>query len=131
MALEELDKISDSFVSKPEHKPSSFIEQLRAGDFDHKAEKKDDDEDDPAIMMVTAPKGVYYVVVASHIDMDLAMDYAQKIAQKAKHVKVIVPEKGKYFVRVAVSRTKTIDEANQKVQELKAEYGDNLWVMKY
>ena len=128
-ALDELDKISDSFIAKPEHKPSSFIEQLRAGDFDH---KNADNEDEFPIMTVMAPKGLYYVIVASHIDMDLAMDYAQKIVQKkAIHVKVIMPEKDKYFVRVAVAHEKSFEEANQKAQELKGEYGESVWVMKY
>lgn len=126
-ALEELDKISDSFIVKPEHKPSSFIEQLRAGEFDRKTENGEE----LPIMTVSAPKGLYYVVVASHIDMDLAMDYAQKIVQKAVHVKLIMPEKDKYFVRVAVAHEKTFEEASQKAQELKAEYGEHVWVMKY
>lgn len=127
-ALEELDKLSDSFIAKPEHKPSSFIEQLRAGEFDH---TRAGNEEEPPIMTITAPKGLYYVIVASYIDMDLAMDYAQKIAQKGPHIKLIMPGKDKYFVRVAIVHEKTFEEANQKAQELKGEYGKDIWVMKY
>jgi hypothetical protein len=131
-ALAELDKISDSFIAKPERKPSSFIEQLRAGDFDHKnVEKEENNEEEPPIMTVNAPKGLYYVVVASHIDMDLAMDYAHKIMQHGVHIKLITPTKGNYFVRVAVAQEKTFEEATHKAEGLKAAYGESVWVMKY
>jgi len=131
-ALAELDKISDSFIAKPERKPSSFIEQLRAGEFDHKnVEKEENNEEEPPIMTINAPKGLYYVIVASHIDMDLAMDYAQKILQHGTHVKLITPTKGNYFVRVAVAQEKTFEEATHKAEGLKAAYGESVWVMKY
>ncbi|MHB9147270.1 MAG: SPOR domain-containing protein [Candidatus Amoebophilus sp.] len=131
-ALAELDKISDSFIAKPERKPSSFIEQLRAGEFDHKnVEKEEVNEEEPPIMTINAPKGLYYVIVASHIDMDLAMDYAQKIVQHGTHVKLITPTKDHYFVRVAVAQEKTFEEATHKAEGLKTSYGESVWVMKY
>ncbi|NEJ83827.1 hypothetical protein GR268_46090 [Rhizobium leguminosarum] len=82
-------------------------------------------------MTINAPKGLYYVIVASHIDMDLAMDYAQKILQHGTHVKLITPTKGNYFVRVAVAQEKTFEEATHKAEGLKAAYGESVCVMKY
>eukprot|EP01132_Coremiostelium_polycephalum_P000331 gene331-423_t len=133
-ALAELDKISNSFITKPERKPSSFIEQLRAGEFNQKHVEKEEApvEEEAPITLIHAPKGLYYVILVSHIDKDLSMDYAQKLTQQnGVHVKILLPTAGEHFSRVAIAQEKTYEEAVQKATALKVIYGEKLWIKKF
>ncbi len=59
------------------------------------------------------------------------MDYAKKLSKKGVYSKVLTPAQGKHFVRLSVAQAATWKEAKQKADELKADYGDHVWVMKY
>ncbi len=84
------------------------------------------------ITKVETPQGYYYLVVGSFIDDDLALDYAHRLAQQdTADVILIAPAPGKYFYRVAVDQANTLYDANEKIEELKATYGQDVWVMKY
>jgi len=77
--------------------------------------------------------GQYYVVVASAIDDDLLMDFANKLIAKGKNVKLIPPlgKDGK-FHRLAVEAKDSYADAQTAADGLKGgDYGDQLWVMKY
>ena len=83
------------------------------------------------ITRVNAPQGLYYIVVASYIDIDLAMDYAKQLAKQGAYVKLIEPQKGKHFFRVAIEQEATFQGASEKAEELKYSYGAQIWVLKY
>jgi hypothetical protein len=77
--------------------------------------------------------GQYYVVVASAVDDDLLMDYANKLIQQGKQVKLIPPfgKDGK-FHRLAIEAKDTYADAQTTADGLKGgDFGDQLWVMKY
>lgn len=75
--------------------------------------------------------GRYYVVIASAIDKDLLMDYAEKLKAKGVSSKIIPPY-GKFVVsRITIAEGETFVLAQAKADELKAEYGNSLWVLKY
>jgi hypothetical protein len=77
--------------------------------------------------------GKYYIVVASAIDDDLLMDYANKLVKDGKQVIFIPPfgKKGK-FHRLAVTSKDTYDDAQAEANSMKGgEYGDQLWVVRY
>jgi Na+-translocating ferredoxin:NAD+ oxidoreductase RnfG subunit len=77
--------------------------------------------------------GQYYVVVASAIDDDLLMDFANKLVLQGKQVKLIPPfgKDGK-FHRLAIESKETYADAQTTADGLKGgDYGDQLWVMKY
>lgn len=84
-----------------------------------------------SITRVSAPQSLYYVVLASYIDVDLAMDYAEQLAKQGAHVKLIEPQKGQHFFRVAIEQGATFQEASEKAKELKSSYGTQIWVLKY
>lgn len=90
-----------------------------------------EEQGEPSIMVINAPMGLYHVIISSYIDIDLAMDYAKKLSKKGFHSKIITPTRGKHFVRLSVLQTTTWNEAKQKADELKPEYGANIWIMKY
>ena len=83
------------------------------------------------ITRINTPQGLYYVVVGSFIDEDLASDYANKLAQQGVDVMHITPPQGQYYFRVAIKQTNTFRDAYEKAAILKATYGADIWVMKY
>ncbi len=75
--------------------------------------------------------GRYYVVVASALDDDLLMDYAKKLSKQGITCKIIPPF-GKYKVsRISIADGDTFVAAAAKAEQLKGNYGDAVWVLKY
>ncbi len=83
-----------------------------------------------AIETVSGRTGRYYIIVASNIDEDLAMDYAQKLSKTGTNVKIIAASKQGAFHRVTVGDFDSYSEAQAKADELKATYSGS-WVSKY
>lgn len=73
----------------------------------------------------------YYVVISSAIDGDLVMDYAKKLSAKGVSTKIIPPF-GKYkFSRLAIGDYDTFATAQSSADAAKAEYGGEVWVLKF
>ncbi|MEM7109988.1 MAG: SPOR domain-containing protein [Bacteroidota bacterium] len=92
------------------------------------------DEDEPeagSIEAISARSNRYYVVIASAIDGDLAMDYAKELSEAGESIKIISPYGNVKFYRVAVQDFDTWDEAQNEADNLKSTYGDGVWVIKY
>ena len=75
--------------------------------------------------------GRYYVVVASSIDGDLIMDYAKMLSGKGVNAKVIAPYGNVKFHRLTVAEGDSFASAAQTAEQLKGEYSDAIWVIKY
>jgi hypothetical protein len=75
--------------------------------------------------------GRYYVVIASAIDGDLIMDYAQKLSQKGISAKIIAPYGRVRFHRLTIAEGDTFMTTQQKADDLKSEYTSDVWVIKY
>jgi hypothetical protein len=76
--------------------------------------------------------GKYYVVIASAIDDDLIMDYAQKLSKKGVSSKIIPPFRKTKFSRLAVDSKDTYAEAQAQADAMKGgDYGNEIWVVKY
>ena len=80
---------------------------------------------------VHTPQGLYYIVVGSFVDSDLAADHAKKLTRKGTDVAVIAPAAGKYFYRVAVEKKQNFQEVQHQLEALKATYGPRIWILKY
>jgi len=73
----------------------------------------------------------YYVVVSSAIDADLTMDYARRLSEKGVSTKIIPPF-GKYkFSRLAIGDYDTYATAQTNADAAKAEYGNEVWVLRF
>ena len=83
------------------------------------------------IVTLTERTKRYYVVVASSIDGDLAMDYAKKLSAKGVSSKIIPPFSKWKFYRLAVGDFETFADAQGNADTSKGEYGDGVWVIKY
>lgn len=75
--------------------------------------------------------GRYYVVVASSIDGDLIMDYAKTLTGKGVNAKIIAPYGNVKFHRLTVAEGDSFGAAAQTAEQLKSEYSDAIWVIKY
>ncbi|HNP17671.1 MAG TPA: hypothetical protein PKL31_04480 [Fulvivirga sp.] len=80
---------------------------------------------------ITGRTGRYYVVIASVIDGDLAMDYANKLKKTGVSLQIIPPFGKSKFHRVAVDNLDSWAAAENRANEMKSEYGENVWVIKY
>ncbi len=83
------------------------------------------------ITKVDKPQGHYYVIIGSFIDDDLALDYANQLADQGIDISILAPEQKGYFCRVAVAKADTFYAANEKIEDLKSSHGDKIWVKKY
>lgn len=124
--FKEVHETSDDFV---EHASSSERMDINTPLAEESAPKE---YPEPApITRVSAPQGLYHVVVASYIDLDLATDYAKQLIKQGAHVKILEPRKGKHFFYVAVEQGASFQEASEKAVELKPLYGAQTWVLRY
>ncbi|MFZ5970489.1 MAG: hypothetical protein ACOYXA_02760 [Bacteroidota bacterium] len=73
----------------------------------------------------------YYVVISSAVDGDLVMDYAKKLSAQGISTKIIPPF-GKYkFHRIAIADHETFALAQANADGVKADYGNEVWVIRY
>lgn len=83
------------------------------------------------IETLTERTGRYYVVIASAIDGDLLMDYAKKLSEKGVSAKIIAPYGNVKFHRLTVAEGETFASTQQTADQLKSEYNEGAWVIKY
>jgi hypothetical protein len=73
----------------------------------------------------------YYVVISSAIDVDLSMDYAKKLSKDGTSIKIIPPFGKSQFHRLTIGDFDTFADAQANADNLKAKYGNAVWVIKY
>lgn len=83
------------------------------------------------ISTISSRTGQAYIIAGSFIDVDLATDYGNKLAQEGVSTTVIEPYGKVKYYRLAVAQYPTVGDALNEVDQLKTKYGDNIWVLKY
>jgi hypothetical protein len=73
----------------------------------------------------------YYVVISTAIDDDLVMDYAKTLSKKGVGTKIIPPFGKTKFTRLAIADHDTYAKAQANADEVKATYGNEVWVVRY
>ena len=84
-----------------------------------------------SIETLTERTGRYYVIIASAVDGDLIMDYAKKLSPKGVSSKIIPPNGKVKFFRLAVAEGDTYASTQSTADQLKAEYTEGAWVIKF
>ena len=84
-----------------------------------------------SVETVSSRTGRYYVVVASAIDGDLAMDYAKKLTGEGNNVKIISPFGNVLFHRVTIANHDTWAAAANNASSFKDQFGQGVWVIRY
>lgn len=80
---------------------------------------------------LTERTGRYYVIIASAVDGDLIVDYARKLAPKGLSPKIIPPYGKVKFYRLAIAEGDTYASTQATADQLKGEYSEGTWVVKY
>ena len=83
------------------------------------------------INSLTERTGNTFIVIGSFVDGDIAMDYAKKLAAEGKSPSIIPPFGNGLFHRVGIAGFPTVAAATQNLDNYKADYGDDVWVLKY
>jgi hypothetical protein len=73
----------------------------------------------------------YYVVLASSIDADLIMDYAKRLSAQGTSTKILPPFNQLKFTRLTMGEYDSYASAQAAADAAKAEFGNNLWVIRY
>ena len=83
------------------------------------------------IETISSRTGRYHVVIASAIDEDLAMDHAKKLRDQGISTSIIKPFGKSKFHRIAVGSHDSWASAESSAVDMRAQYGDGVWVIKY
>lgn len=83
------------------------------------------------VTQLSSRNGKAYVVVASFIDNDLAVDHANKLAKDGKSPYVIPPFGKSKYSRVGIAEFDSFEGAASKLDNYKTEYGDDVWALRY
>lgn len=75
--------------------------------------------------------GKAYVVISSFFDEDLAMDHANKLADEGQSPYVIPPFADHRFWRVGIAEYNTMSDAQSQIGQYTADFGDDIWPLKY
>lgn len=80
---------------------------------------------------VSSSTGRFYIIVSSSIDDDLAMDYANKLAQEGNNVKIIEHDTDKHlYYRVSVGDYAAREAAEAALASY-SNFGKGVWVLEY
>ena len=80
---------------------------------------------------ISESTGRYYIVIESFVDSDMAADYGKDLATKGFSTALLSPQGKKKFHRLTVGDFDTFVAAQEEANKLKAEFGEDLWVLKY
>ncbi len=83
------------------------------------------------VFEMNQPTGRYHVIVASSIDKDLVRDYGNILAKKGMTCNILAPRGNKKFHRLSVADFVSLNDAAIRSEQLKGEFGDEVWVIRY
>ena len=83
------------------------------------------------VSSISSRTGRYYVIAGSFIDGDLAQDYAEELAKKGMDAKIIEPSGTRKFYRLSVKDGESLVDLQAELDSLRAEFGENVWIVKY
>ncbi|MFC4872006.1 SPOR domain-containing protein [Negadavirga shengliensis] len=97
------------------------------------AEEEPEEPEEIKLTEITSKIDVprYFVVVGSFIDDDLARDYSEKLNKMGKNTFLIHPYGDIAFYRLSVGQFENLDSALATIDEVRSDFEENLWVLKY
>jgi poly-beta-1,6-N-acetyl-D-glucosamine synthase len=88
-------------------------------------------ETERTVATIHEPTGLYYIIIASVINTEYARNNAEALRNKGVQVKIIPSYGTSKYNLITVAEAPTIKEAQSKLEALKSEYGDEIWILKY
>jgi len=84
------------------------------------------------VQTINAPTGRYYIVINSFFDGDLAVDYANQLAEDGFDSKILSPPEKKGFHRVVINEEfGTWQDAEANKGQFIEIFGEDIWVLKF
>lgn len=83
------------------------------------------------VFEINQPTGRYHVIVASSIDKDLVRDYGEKLAGRGMTCNILAPRGNRKFHRLSVADFASLNDAAVRSEQLKGDFGDDVWVIRY
>jgi len=80
---------------------------------------------------ISEPTGRYYIVIESFVDSDMATDYGNELATKGFSTALLSPRGKRKFHRLTMGDFGSFVDGQEGANKLKAEFGEDLWVLKY
>jgi hypothetical protein len=73
----------------------------------------------------------YHIIIASARNPEFIFEYAERLSKTGINSTIIPSYEGQEFTRLSVYNSNTFKEANNRLQELISEYGNEIWILKY
>ena len=75
--------------------------------------------------------GKAYLIVASFIDTDLAVDHANDLAKDGESPYVIPPFGKSKYSRVGIAEFDSFESATSQLESYRSKYSSDVWALRY
>ena len=83
-----------------------------------------------SVNIIKSAQSRFYVISGSFVDYDLAIDYANDLAERGVNATVIAPESN-WLTRVAIAELSTQENLEIELNKLKQNFGNEIWGLSY
>jgi cell division protein FtsN len=83
-----------------------------------------------SVKIIKSAQSKFYVISGSFVDYDLAIDYANDLAERGVNATVIAPESN-WLTRVAIAELSTQENLEIELNKLKQNFGNEIWGLSY
>jgi cell division septation protein DedD len=83
-----------------------------------------------SVNIIKSAQSKFYVISGSFVDYDLAIDYANDLAERGVNATVIAPESN-WLTRVAIAELSTQENLEIELNKLKQNFGNEIWGLSY
>lgn len=130
--IEAADKLKAAEAAKVAAKKRQEEQRLAAETKANQAADEDEIASEEAIFStISEPTGRYYIVIESFVDSDMAADYGNELVTKGFSTALLSPRGKRKFHRLTMGDFDSFVDAQEGANKLKAEFGEDLWVLKY
>jgi hypothetical protein len=130
--IERTAKLKADNAAKAAAKKKQEEERLTAEQEVNQAADEDEIASEEALFStISEPTGRYYIVIESFVDSDMATDYGKELMTKGFSTALLSPQGKRKFHRLTMGDFDSFVDAQEGANKLKAEFGDDLWVLRY
>lgn len=84
-----------------------------------------------AINTLSEKTGNLFIIIGSFVDEDIANDYAVELATAGKSPSIIPPFGNAVTYRVAIKGYASLSDAKSEIDDLRPEFGQDIWILRY
>jgi hypothetical protein len=129
--IEEADRVAKAAALAAEKKRAEEQRLAAEQAVNEAADVDEQASQESAFTTISESTGRYYIVIESFVDSDMAADHGKDLATKGFSTALLSPQGKRKFHRLTVGDFDTFVAAQEEANKLKAEFGEDLWVLKY